>query len=176
MKIAMILAASDNDVIGKNNQLPWHIPAELKYFKEKTLGKAIIMGRKTFESIGDPTKPLPKRTNIVISSQPKPAAVDDSVIWVNGIESAISAAEANSWDEEMMVIGGATIYQRFFPIADRLYLTRVHANFDGDAFFTGFHSAEWEKVQETPVAAAPDQPYNYCFYVYNRLNNKNTIK
>jgi dihydrofolate reductase len=82
MKIAMILAASDNDVIGKNNQLPWHIPAELKYFKEKTLGKAIIMGRKTFESIGDPTKPLPKRTNIVISSQPKRKVVNTSVIWI----------------------------------------------------------------------------------------------
>ncbi|MCY4045518.1 MAG: dihydrofolate reductase [Cellvibrionales bacterium] len=169
MKISMILAASDNDVIGKNNQLPWHIPAELTYFKEKTLGKAIIMGRKTFESIGDPTKPLPKRTNIVISRQSKPVEVDESVIWVNSVDEAIGAAKVHSTKDEMMVIGGATIYERFFPVADRLYLTRIHANFEGDTFFTGFNPHDWEPIQETIITASSDQPYNYTFYTYDRL-------
>ncbi len=144
---SLIVAVADNGVIGNDNQLPWRISADLKYFKQVTMGKPIIMGRLTYESIG---KPLPGRSNIVVTR---------NIAWqAEGVERAGDFSEAlaiakkiadDSGLEEVMIIGGATIYREALPQADRLYLTRVHTEVDGDAFFPDLDINEW---LETPVA------------------------
>ncbi len=144
---SLIVAVADNGVIGSNNQLPWRISADLKYFKQVTLGKPIVMGRLTYESIG---KPLPGRHNIVVTRD---------ITWqAEGVDRAGSLSEAltlakkiadDAGHEEVMIIGGATIYQEALPQVDRLYLTRVHTEVEGDAFFPELDLNEW---LETPVA------------------------
>ncbi|OUS14083.1 dihydrofolate reductase [Gammaproteobacteria bacterium 53_120_T64] len=145
-RISLIVAVADNGVIGSNNQLPWRISADLKYFKRVTLGKPIIMGRLTYESIG---KPLPGRTNIVLSRDSAWRA--DGVERASDLNAALAIAKKivdDSQLEELMIIGGATIYREALPQADRLYLTRVHTQVDGDAFFPELDLSQW---LETPV-------------------------
>ncbi len=163
---SLIVAVADNGVIGNNNQLPWCISADLKYFKCVTLGKPIIMGRLTYESIG---KPLPGRTNIVVTR--------DSAWQADGVERASDLAEAlaiakkiadDAKLEEVMIIGGATIYSEALPQADRLYLTRVHTQVEGDAFFPELDLNEW---LETPVEDLPAEGQTpACSFV--RLDRK----
>jgi len=163
---SLIVAVADNGVIGCNNQLPWRISADLKYFKQVTLGKPIIMGRLTYESIG---KPLPGRTNIVMTR--------DTVWQADGVERASDLNQAlaiakkiadDSGLEEVMIIGGATIYREALPQADRLYLTRVHTEVDGDAFFPELDLSEW---LETSVAVLPSEGQTpACSFV--RLDRK----
>lgn len=140
MRIALIAAMSENGVIGNNNALPWHLPEELKYFRKVTLGKPVIMGRKTFESMG--SKPLPNRHNIIITH---------STLWVPDctvVNSAQEALMAAKGSEEIMVIGGAQIFDHFIPLANRIYLTIVHQKCAGDTYFPAVNWEQWEMVSE----------------------------
>ena len=166
MKLALIAAYAQNRVVGIDNKLPWHLPEDLKYFKRCTSGKAIIMGRKTFDSIG---RPLPNRTNIVITRNP--AFKAEGVKVVSTLEAAIELAKAvneiNGIDE-VMVIGGATIYELTLPIADRLYLTHVHAKVEGDAYFPEVDFSNWHEVERADYSASETNPYDYSFVVYDK--------
>lgn len=168
MKLSLIVATAHNNVIGRNNELPWHLPQDLKYFKSLTLGKPIIMGRKTFESIG---KPLPGRTNIVVTRQKNwnfaGALVADSVEEALEIGQQFRA-EQNSLADEMMVIGGAEIYRHALAIADRVYLTKIDVNIDGgDAFFPELSPAQWKLISELPGDA--DATLKHTFLIYERI-------
>lgn len=131
-KISLIAAVAENLAIGKNNQLLWHLPEDLKRFKEITKNHPIIMGQKTFESIG---RPLPSRTNIVITNDPNFKA-EGSVV-VHSLTEAVEAGK-NTGTNEIFVIGGGSIYKQFLPQADKLYITKVHQVFEGDVFFPAF--------------------------------------
>ena len=166
MKLALIWAMANNRTIGRNNALPWHLPEDLKYFKRTTLGKPIIMGRKTWDSIG---RPLPGRTNIVISRDP--AFALEGVKVVSSLQAAIAVAKAEverNEIEEAVVIGGAEIYALALPMADRLYLTQVHAEVDGDAFFPPFDTSAWQELVRQKYRASDDNPYDYSFIVLDR--------
>ncbi len=142
---SLIVATAENNVIGMDNKMPWHIPADFKHFKEITLGKPCIMGRKTYESILDQLgKPLPGRTSIVIS---RSGYEHDGAISANSLEDAIEKAKSET-DDEVMIIGGAQIYALALKnkLADRIYLTRVHQTPEGDAFFPEF-GADWKETE-----------------------------
>ncbi len=142
--INIIAAMGKNRVIGKNNKLPWHIADDLKNFKKLTSGNVVVMGRKTFESIG---KPLPNRINIVISSS---MSETEGIIVCHGVPSALE--KARSYNKEIFIIGGATIYQQTIPWADRMYLSYVKGDYDGDAFFPQYDESQWrvEKREDFP--------------------------
>jgi dihydrofolate reductase len=168
MKLAIIVAAAKNGVIGCNNQLPWHLPQDLKYFKAVTLGKPVIMGRKTYESIG---KPLPGRTNIVITRNRNWVAAEGVVV-TNSFEQALLEAQkvkssAPGFSDEVMVIGGAEIYRSALQFADRVYLTRVDVEPQGDAFFGALDEAEWGLKSKVAGDATASVPHD--FYVYVRV-------
>jgi len=141
--VALIVAQSLNRVIGKDNQLPWRIPGDLQHFKDVTMGKPIVMGRKTYDSIG---RPLPGRTNIVVTRQSDWCA--EGVCVVNTLAEAIDLAAAEK-PSEVMVIGGAQIYELMLPVADRIYLTQVDEVIEGDAFFPELPAEQWREVSRT---------------------------
>lgn len=166
MKLSLVWAMAQNRVIGRNNNLPWYLPEDLKYFKRITLGKPVIMGRKTFESIG---KPLPGRTNIVVTRNPDFAV--EGVKTVHSLEAARDLCESIGeidGTDEAMVIGGAEIYGQAMPLADRLYLTEVHAEVEGDAWFPEFDRRDWQEVAREDFEAAGPNPYNYSFIVLEK--------
>lgn len=150
MIVSLIAAQSTNRIIGINNNLPWDIPEDLNYFKEKTRGKIIIMGRKTFESL---PKMLPKRFHIVISRNPAPSTTQnqDMVVWVNSIEQALATAKnlIPQWPEEVFIIGGGEIYTQSLAFTDRIYLTQIHKEFNGDAYFPEFDKSKFKLVSST---------------------------
>ena len=149
-----------NGLIGKNNQLPWHLPADLKHFKQVTMGKPVIMGRKTFESIG---KPLPGRVNIVLTS--RTMYQSPGCIVANSLDAAIEAAGPVS---EVMIIGGAALYKDALPRVDRIYLTEVQAELEGDTWFPSLNESEWVVVQQTEHSADETNPYGYVFKTLDR--------
>lgn len=169
IRLALIVAAAENGVIGRNNALPWYLPEDLRYFKRVTMGKPIIMGRKTFESIG---KPLPGRTNIVITRNP--VFLAEGVKVVSSLAAALELAQHIAQVdgiEEAVVIGGAGIYQAALPFADRLYLTEVHASVEGDAELPAIDWTQWREVsREEHAAQAPNQ-YDYSFVCYERADD-----
>lgn len=151
---------ADNGVIGVNNQLPWRLPADLQHFKAITMGKPIIMGRKTFNSIG---KPLPGRQNIVITR----AHIDIAgCTVVNSIEAALRCTQG---DDEVMIIGGAEIYRQVLPQVQRIYLTQVHKAIDGDAVFPPLHMNEWRETLCERHGADDRHAYDYSFLVLERI-------
>lgn len=155
MKISMIAAMANNRVIGKDNQMPWHLPADLKHFKSVTLGKPVVMGRKTYESIG---KALPGRKNIVISSQQDYLLSDATV--VHDCESALEAAAKEA--HEVMIIGGGTIYEAFMPKATQLFLTFIKLDVDGDTQFPNYEeTGDWTELER--VSNAPDEKNTYTY-------------
>ena len=158
--ISIIVAASTNDAIGVQGDLPWRLPDDLKRFKAVTMGKPIVMGRKTWDSIG---RPLPGRQNIVITRQPGFLAEGCDV--VASVEEAIAVAGDV---DEVMVIGGSEIYALALPLAERLYLTRVHADVDGDAFFPQVDETQWRLVSDEPHAADERHEYSFSFCVLER--------
>jgi dihydrofolate reductase len=161
MRIAMIAAMANNRVIGKDNQMPWHLPADLKHFKKVTLGKPVIMGRKTYQSIG---KALPGRRNIVISRQS--GALSTDADWVQSIEQALALVQHEA---EVMVIGGAEIYRQVLPMADTLYITNIDLSVEGDAFFPDYHAAAiWHESASEQHQADTQNPYPYLFRTLNR--------
>jgi dihydrofolate reductase len=166
IKLSVIVAVAENGVVGKNNALPWYLPADLQYFKRTTLGKPIVMGRKTFESIG---RPLPGRTNIVISANPHYAA--EGIAVVSSLAQALAyAGEIALIDgtEELMVIGGASIYAAAIPLADRLYVTEVHAAVEGDAYLGDIDWARWRECGREFHRAEEPNSYDFSFVVYDR--------
>jgi len=161
MQIAMIAAMAANRVIGLNNQMPWHLPADLKHFKAVTLGKPVIMGRKTYESIG---RPLPGRRNIVISRQGAP--VDSPVEWASSVEQALALVADVP---EVMIIGGAEIYRQCLPLAQRLYLTEIELETAGDAWFPDYRSvADWRELSNDYFPVSVDNPVAHRFLTLER--------
>ena len=151
---------SENWVIGQHNKLPWHLPADLKHFKRLTMGKPIVMGRKTFDSIG---KPLPGRTNIIVTRNPR-FQVDNCIV-VHSIQEALDEVKTSN---EIMVIGGASFYEQTFPLADRMYLTLIHHTFQGDAFFPRYEKDEWLEIERVDKSPDENNPYPYSFIVLER--------
>ena len=155
MKLSIIVAASQNNVIGKNNQLIWRLSADLKRFKALTTGHHIIMGRKTFDSIG---KPLPNRTSIIITRQADYKA--EGCIVVNSLDEALAKVPE---DQEAFIIGGGTIYKEVLDKADKLYLTLVHSKFDGDTFFPKVDDKIWKSVNREDHLPSEKNEYAYSF-------------
>ncbi len=155
MKISLIVAMGENRVIGVDNRMPWHLSADLKRFRKITMGKPILMGRRTHESIG---KPLPGRDNIVLTRDP--AYRSEGCIVVHHRDEAVRAAGDVP---ELMVIGGAGLYQEFLPVADRLYLTLVHQTFAGDTFFPTIDWAEWHEMSRGEIQQDEQSGLSYCF-------------
>ena len=159
--LELVVAAAENDVIGRGNQLPWRLAADLRHFKALTLGKPILMGRKTYQSIG---KALPGRTNLVLSRAPDFAPTDCSV--VSSLEAARAAAASES---PLMVIGGAEIYRLCLPFADRIHLTLVHARIeDGDTFFSDWRALRWQESSRDRFPADEKNPLPYSFITLDR--------
>jgi dihydrofolate reductase len=164
MMLSIVVAISRNGVIGQDNQLPWHLPEDLKYFKQLTMGKPIVMGRKTYESIG---RPLPGRTNIVITRNARWQA--EGVTVVNSLEAAIKTAEQaciDSGASEAMVIGGSEIYRQALDRADRLYITEVNVEIEGDAYFPDINYAQWNQLER--VCGDDAASLEHSFLVYGR--------
>lgn len=163
--LSLIVAAGENNEIGKDGAMPWHLPADLRHFKAVTLGKPVIMGRHTWESIG---KPLPQRRNIVVTR--------DKTWFAQGCEVAHSVPEAlvmAAGEPEIMLIGGGQLYREALPRATRIYLTRVHGTFDADTFFPPLDMNQWqETVRETHPADAAN-PYACSFLVLERRTPRN---
>jgi len=163
--LAMIAALADNRVIGLDNRMPWHLPADLKHFKAMTLGKPIIMGRKTWDSLG---RPLPGRLNLVVSRQ-LDLQLEGAETFTN-LDAALIRAEQWAREqgvEELMLIGGAQLYAQALDQAQRLYLTRIEATPDGDAFFPNFDEAEWQRSDCQPHPAEGETP-GYRFETWQR--------
>ena len=160
MIISIIVAFAENNVIGKDNQMPWKLSDDLKRFKAITTGHTVVMGRKTFESLG---KPLPNRKNIVLTSNP--AAVPTNVITAGSLQQAIALAEPES---ELFIIGGGDVYRQALPIADRLYLTKVHTDIEGDTYFPEINYAEWRETFREEHPADEKNQYGYTFINYEK--------
>ncbi len=160
--LSLIVATANNNIIGKDNAMPWHLPADLAYFKKVTLGKPVIMGRKTFESIGFP---LPGRRNIIISRNADYAA-PDGVDVVDSVDAALALVDDV---DEVMVIGGGSIYQHCLPKADRLYITHIDADVDGDTQFPAYDvNHDWQLVSSEKRAADDKNVHDLNFCVYQR--------
>lgn len=167
MRKALIVAMAQNRVIGRNNALPWYLPGDLRYFKQATMGKPILMGRKTFESIG---RPLPGRLNVVITRDANWEA-PAGVVAESSLEAACRRAEAQAeleGGDEIMIIGGGQIYAEALPDIDRMYVTLVHADVDGDAWFPEVDWNQWEELGREDFSASENNPYDYSFVVYQR--------
>ncbi|MDD3021676.1 MAG: dihydrofolate reductase [Alphaproteobacteria bacterium] len=162
-KISLIVAMAQNRTIGRGNDLPWHIPEDLKYFKTVTSGKPVIMGRKTFDSIlARLGKPLPNRPHYVISR----TKIDrDDITWCPSLEDAIRAAKSNHPDSEIIIMGGASIYEQAIPLVDRMYLTIVHGDVEGDAWFADFDKNDWLETQKT---SSSFENWSYDFVILER--------
>ncbi|MDE3839286.1 dihydrofolate reductase [Bacillus methanolicus] len=159
--ISLIWAMDENRVIGKDNQLPWHLPEDLKFFKRVTMGHPIAMGRKTHDSIG---RNLPGRENIVITRQ-NDFQCDGCTVLHSVQELVDYAAEKN---KEVFVIGGAEIFKQILPFADRLYLTQIYDRFEGDTFFPELNMEEWELLSQEKGIKDEKNPYDYEFLIYHR--------
>lgn len=159
--ISFIWAMDQNRVIGKNNQLPWRLPEDLKFFKETTMGHPIVMGRKTFESIG---KPLPGRENVILTRDQSYEAEGCTVVY--SVDELVEKAEK---EEQLFITGGAEIFRLMLPFVDRLYVTVIEESFDGDTYFPKeLDWDEWEMVSATPGLKNEKNPYDYQFRIYEK--------
>jgi dihydrofolate reductase len=168
-RLAIIVAVADNGVIGKDDGLPWKLSEDMQYFKRITMGKPIVMGRKTYESIG---KPLPGRTNIVISRNASFHA--EGVEIARSLDEALAMAKVvavRDGVEEVMVIGGAQIYAAAIPAADTLYITEVHASVEGDAVLCDIEWGLWRETTREHRVAKPPNTYDYSFVCYERVRH-----
>ncbi|MBW5291237.1 MAG: Dihydrofolate reductase [Candidatus Ruthia sp. Asou_11_S2] len=160
MKLSIIVAMDDNQLIGKNNALPWHLPADLAYFKKTTTGKAVLMGRKTYDSIG---RPLPNRRNIIVNRNTKFKA--DGCEVVGSINAALSLANG---DNELMIMGGASFYEQMVNKVDRLYITEVKGKFEGDAYFPEFDRTQFSELSRDSHQADEKNLHAYDFVILDR--------
>jgi dihydrofolate reductase len=159
--ISIIVAVSENWGIGKDNELLWHIPADLKRFKKLTSGKTVIMGKKTWESL--PRRPLPGRKNIVLTDDPKEIIADSVTVY--SIEEAIRSCES---DGETFVIGGGSVYRQFMPVADRLYITHIHRTTPADVFFPEIDLNVWKVIEKEDVISPEKEGISYSNLIYAR--------
>jgi len=160
--ISCIVAAAKNNVIGKDNDIPWYLPADLKYFKKRTLNHHIIMGRNCYESIG---RPLPKRTNVILTRNP--FYISTGCIIAHNIEEALEIAFENG-ETEAFIIGGGKIYEQTLDLWDRLYLTNVDLKVDGDVFFPKLNMEQWEETFSEAHKADEKNLHNYTFKIFNK--------
>ena len=160
MRLSIVVAMDDNHLIGKGNELPWHLPADLVYFKKITTGNSILMGRKTYDSIG---KPLPNRRNIVITRNPDISIPDCEV--VDSIEKALSITQD---EEEIMVIGGANLFEQLLPEVNKLYITRIEGEFEGETYFPHYDENDW--LELSCESHQPDEinKHAYHFITFKR--------
>lgn len=164
MKISLIVAAATDNAIGKNNQLLWHLPNDLKFFKNMTWGMPVVMGRKTFEALSG--EPLPGRINIIVTRQPD--FKKENVVVVNNVKDALFLAEQHHY-AEVLIAGGGEIYKETITLADRIYLTRVHATFEGaDAFFPEVDTRKWHMTSNQDFSADTKHAFDYSFQVWER--------
>ncbi|GAA4907933.1 dihydrofolate reductase [Mucilaginibacter defluvii] len=159
MTTSIIVAIAQNYAIGKNNQLLWHLPNDLKHFKNTTSGHTVIMGRKTFDSVG---KPLPKRRNIVITRQN--ISIEGCEV-VNSLERALTICAG---EDEVFIVGGAEIYKQAMPVTDKIYLTIVHHDFEGDTFFPEIDYSEWVETARTNYEADEKHAYAYSIFTLEK--------
>ncbi len=159
--ISIIVAIAENNAIGKDNKLLWHLSEDLKRFKKLTTGKTVIMGKKTYESL--PVRPLPNRRSIVITDIQNEKI--DGCEMAYSIENAISKCTP---DDENFIIGGGSVYKQFMPIADKFYLTKVHVPFDADTFYPEIDFSQWELIEKTEGIVDEKNPYPHTFLVYKR--------
>lgn len=160
MSISLIWCMGSNRVIGLNNKMPWHLPAELAYFRRTTKGHTVLMGRKTFESIG---KPLPYRKNVILTTNTTYHPDDTEV--VHSIDQALETYG----DSELFIVGGSEVYTQFLPYADKLHVTIIDHEFAGDTYFPEFDLDEWKLVSREDGITDENNPYRYAFYVYEKI-------
>lgn len=160
--LSIAVAVGENFAIGKNNQLLWHMPADLKFFKQTTSGHTVVMGRKTFDSVG---RPLPNRRNIVITRDP--SLKIDGVEVVNSLDEALAITKAE--EKPVFIVGGAEIYRQALPKTTTLYLTTIHHNFDADTFFPEINRNEWKLISSEAHKADEKNKYDYTFEVLERI-------
>lgn len=160
--ISLLFAMDRNNLIGRNNDLPWHLPKDLRFFKEKTLGNTIIMGRKTFESIGFP---LPKRENIVITSA---SELEKEVTCISSVDTIMEWNKMNP-EKEYFVIGGGRLFEQVLPFTDRMYITLIDEAFEGDTYFPEISYADWEETSKVKGEKDESNPYDYYFIQYDRV-------
>nr|AIA18272.1 Dihydrofolate reductase [uncultured bacterium] len=166
MKISIIVAASENNIIGRNNDLPWHLPADMKYFKDTTMGHCVVMGRKNFESIPPKYSPLVGRTNIVITRQKDYNA--NGAIVVNSIQEAIDFSR-NQNETECFITGGGEIFKQSIRLCNRIYLTRIHAVIEGDIYFPELNKEEWKEVSRKDIEPDEKNKFPFSFLIYERI-------
>jgi dihydrofolate reductase len=155
MIISIIVAIAENNVIGNNNTLIWHIPGDLKRFKAITMGHPVVMGRKTYESIG---KPLPGRTNVIISRQAD--YMTEGCLVYGSVDDALIALKH---EKEVFIIGGGEIYKQSMPLAHKIYLTIIHKSFSGDTYFPEIQMNKWEVVREETIPVTTEVPFSYSY-------------
>ena len=165
MRISIIVAVGSNNAIGKNNSLIWHLPADMKFFKEKTSGHCIITGRKNYESIPEKFRPLVNRTNIIITRQKNYQAPGTTI--TGSIEEAITKAEQTG-DNEIFIIGGGDIFSQSLHLADTIYLTKIEEAFDADVFFPELDPNQWKEVSRVKGTKDEKNKYDFTFLVYER--------
>jgi dihydrofolate reductase len=165
--ISLIVAVGDDNVIGKDNALIWHLPADMKFFKEKTTGHCIITGRKNYESIPEKFRPLPNRTNIVITRQSDYHA--PGAIVVHSLEDALVEAKKTG-DDEIFIIGGAEIFKQCLPYTDRIYLTVIHHSFEGDVFFPEINMSEWKEVARVKGPVDEKNKYAHDYITLDKIH------
>ncbi|WHP46297.1 dihydrofolate reductase [Mannheimia bovis] len=161
MKISVIVARTKNKVIGKDNQMPWHLPVDLAWFRQNTVGKPVIMGRKTYESIG---RLLPKRPNVILS---RSGFEVEGAFSATSLEQAVELAKSFTNSDEIMIIGGGELFKQALPTADTLYLTEIQAEIEGDTFFE-FDEENWQLVEEKWSEIDENNPYRCRFMVLKR--------
>ena len=162
MIVNMIVATSTNNVIGKDGQLPWHMPHDMQYFKDKTRGYYVIMGRKTYQALG---KPLKNRTNIVLTRNEN--FNPQGCVVLHDIQKAIIYAFQND-QKEAYIIGGSSIYEQALPFTDRIFLTRIHESFEGEDHFPELNMDEWRELEREDYKADENNPHDYSFITYVR--------
>src|SRR5882757_1286682 len=166
MTISLIAALAQNGVIGKANDLPWHLPDDMKYFMLTTKGHHVIMGRKNYESLPEKFRPLPNRISIVVTRQKGYQAPGCSV--VHQLEEGVKIAETHG-EQELFIIGGSEIYKLGMPLADKLYLTEIHASIDGDTVFPFYPKESWREVSRQPHVADDRHEFAFDFVIYKKI-------
>ena len=163
--ISIIVAMSRNRVIGLKSKLPWHLPSDLTHFRQLTMGHPVIMGRKTYESLPNHFRPLPGRSNIVLSRSLNNSS---QVLIARSLENALDIAKVEPGHEEVFVIGGASVYEQALPIANRLYLTTVETECEGDAFFPEFELNDWILIEKSDIVQLPGDNWPIVFSTYQK--------
>lgn len=166
MIISLIAAVAENNVIGKNNDLPWHLPADMKYFRDTTMGHCVIMGRKNYDSIPLKYRPLEGRSNIIVTRQKDFKA--EGCIVVNSLKDALSECKKRN-ETEVFIIGGGDIFRQSMDIADKIHYTKIHHTFEGDAFFPKLDESKWKLVSKKDLQPDAKNRFPFSFCIYERV-------